>query len=169
MRVSSFSKGFFDNFEPPDLLTCMFFPFINGDWPYISSQDGGKDSFLESVFELLNGSYFATRYIGFLKKVLEFGNVVIDEVPFHFQFCEIHSGLFNLASMSVGSCKHLDEVFPERIIILGDRCEELQGAVLSGQKSAGRVSTEAESKDQIEGQEDYVECRGTARSQSNVV
>jgi len=48
-------------------------------------------------------------------------------------------------------------------------CEKLRGAVLSGQKLAGQVSMEVESKDQIKGLEDYVECGGTAGSQSNVV
>ena len=50
-----------------------------------------------------------------------------------------------------------DAICPNKGMTCNKGCEELRGAVLSGQKSAGQVSTEAESEDQIEGQDDYVE------------
>ena len=105
-------EGFFHDTVAADLSSSGFFPTVYGGGPSIPIKDPLEDASFESVLEFFYGAYFSTRNSSLGQEVLEFGNVIIDQICFHFVLLELHVGLFDLPSVNIGVLECLFKVVP---------------------------------------------------------
>src|SRR5712672_3121024 len=118
--VPFLSERFFNHSESAHFSAGGFFPFVNGDRPSISPEDGCEDTVFQSVLELFDGSYFGSWNFTSAEKILKARDVIIDKVAIHFQFSQVGTGFFQSSGVGIIILEGLLEIFPEIFVILCD-------------------------------------------------